>query len=103
MGRVSSGKPSLAYPIGWRGIMIMMVGLGVCLCRHSARILSASLGKSSRPINSRQLSRIMDINPGTISLYVQRLVEKGLVQSYPIPVCKLTIDELHIVWYSMAA
>jgi DNA-binding MarR family transcriptional regulator len=32
------------------------------------------------PINSRQLSRIMDINPGTISLYVQRLVEKGLVQ-----------------------
>jgi DNA-binding MarR family transcriptional regulator len=32
------------------------------------------------PINSRQLSRIMDINPGTISLYVQRLVGKGLVQ-----------------------
>jgi DNA-binding MarR family transcriptional regulator len=32
------------------------------------------------PINSRQLSRIMDINPGTISLYVQRLVEKGLIQ-----------------------
>jgi len=32
------------------------------------------------PINSRQLSRIMDINPGTISLYVQRLVEKGLVE-----------------------
>ena len=72
----------------------MMVGLGVGLCRHSARILSASLEKSSRvpvfnldkseiqfaPINSRQLSRIMDINPGTISLYVQRLVEKGLIQ-----------------------
>ena len=32
------------------------------------------------PINSRELSRIMDINPGTISLYVQRLVEKGLVE-----------------------
>ena len=32
------------------------------------------------PINSRQLSRIMDINPGTISLYVQRLVGKGLVE-----------------------
>jgi hypothetical protein len=45
MGRVSSGKPSLAYPIGWRGIVIMMVGLGVGLCRHSGRILSASLEK----------------------------------------------------------
>ena len=32
------------------------------------------------PINSRQLARLMNINPGTISLYVQRLVEKGLVQ-----------------------
>ena len=32
------------------------------------------------PINSRELSRIMDINPGTVSLYVQRLVEKGLVE-----------------------
>jgi DNA-binding MarR family transcriptional regulator len=32
------------------------------------------------PINSAQLSRIMDINPGTISVYVQRLVEKGLLQ-----------------------
>ena len=31
------------------------------------------------PINSRRLSRIMDINPGTISVYVQRLVGKGLV------------------------
>ena len=32
------------------------------------------------PLNSRQLSGIMDINPGTISVYVQRLVEKGLLQ-----------------------
>ena len=31
------------------------------------------------PTNARELSRIMDINPGTISVYVQRLVEKGLV------------------------
>ena len=33
------------------------------------------------PLNSRRLSELMDINPGTISVYVQRLVEKGLVQS----------------------
>jgi DNA-binding MarR family transcriptional regulator len=32
------------------------------------------------PLNSRRLSQLMDINPGTISVYVQRLVEKGLVQ-----------------------
>jgi DNA-binding MarR family transcriptional regulator len=32
------------------------------------------------PINSRRLSRIMDINPGTISVYVQSLVSKELVQ-----------------------
>ena len=32
------------------------------------------------PINGRQLSKLMNINPGTISLYVQRLVKKGLVQ-----------------------
>jgi len=32
------------------------------------------------PLNSRRLSELMDINPGTISVYVQRLVEKGLVQ-----------------------
>ena len=31
------------------------------------------------PINAAQLSRLMDINPGTISVYVQRLVDKGLV------------------------
>ena len=31
------------------------------------------------PVNSRDLSRIMDINPGTISVYVQRLVKKELV------------------------
>ena len=32
------------------------------------------------PLNARRLSELMDINPGTISVYVQRLVEKGLVQ-----------------------
>lgn len=32
------------------------------------------------PINGRQLAKLMNINPGTISLYVQRLVEKKLVQ-----------------------
>ncbi len=31
------------------------------------------------PLNSRQLAGIMDITPGTISVYIQRLVEKGLV------------------------
>ncbi len=32
------------------------------------------------PVNGRQLSKLMNINPGTISMYVQRLVKKGLVQ-----------------------
>jgi DNA-binding MarR family transcriptional regulator len=32
------------------------------------------------PLNSRWLSELMDVNPGTISLYVQRLVKMGLVQ-----------------------
>ena len=32
------------------------------------------------PINAAQLSRAMNINPGTISVYVQRLVEKSLLQ-----------------------
>ncbi len=31
------------------------------------------------PLNSRRLSQLMDVNPGAISLYVQRLVEMGLV------------------------
>ncbi len=31
------------------------------------------------PTTARTLSKVMDINPGTISVYVQRLVEKGLV------------------------
>jgi DNA-binding MarR family transcriptional regulator len=33
-----------------------------------------------QPINSAKLSNLMDINPGTISVYVQRLVTRGLVQ-----------------------
>jgi DNA-binding MarR family transcriptional regulator len=32
------------------------------------------------PINARRLSELMDVNPGTISVYVQRLVELGLVE-----------------------
>ena len=32
------------------------------------------------PMNSARLSATMDINPGTISVYVQRLVRKGLVR-----------------------
>ena len=32
------------------------------------------------PLNARRLSRLMDINPGTISVYVQRLVEMGMVK-----------------------
>jgi DNA-binding MarR family transcriptional regulator len=31
-------------------------------------------------INARRLSELMDINPGTISVYVQRLVELGLLK-----------------------
>ena len=31
-------------------------------------------------LTSRQLSDIMDINPGTISVYVQRLITKNLIQ-----------------------
>ena len=103
MGRVSSGTPSLAYPIGWRGIVIMMVGLGVCLCCHSGHILSASLEKSSRasPFNldSGVMYKMLNAVPGVPSLHSQ--AEEP--PPYPIPVCKLTIDELHIVWYSMAA
>ncbi len=37
------------------------------------------LGQFS-PINSRRLAELMDVNPGTISVYVQRLVEIGLVE-----------------------
>ncbi len=32
------------------------------------------------PLNSRQLSKTMNINPGTISQYVQQLINKGLIQ-----------------------
>jgi len=32
------------------------------------------------PTTARDLSKRMDINPGTISVYVQRLVERGLVE-----------------------
>ena len=32
------------------------------------------------PTNAARLSTVMDINPGTISVYVQRLVTKGLVR-----------------------
>ncbi|MBN2625572.1 MAG: MarR family transcriptional regulator [Spirochaetales bacterium] len=32
-----------------------------------------------QPLNSRTLSQKMEINPGTISLYTERLVKKGLL------------------------
>ena len=32
------------------------------------------------PISARDLSQRMDINPGTISVYVQRLAKRGLVE-----------------------
>jgi len=45
----------------------------------SDRAVLMVLGQFS-PINSRKLSELMNINPGTISVYVQRLVSKGLVR-----------------------
>ena len=45
----------------------------------SDRAVLMVLGQCA-PVNSHQLSHLMDINPGTISVYVQRLVGKGLVQ-----------------------
>jgi len=50
--------------------------LGLALSDCSTLMVMGQL----EPVNSRQLSEVMDINPGTISVYVQRLVEKGLVQ-----------------------
>lgn len=35
--------------------------------------------KQFAPLTAKQLSEYMDINPGTISVYVQRLVKKGLI------------------------
>lgn len=32
------------------------------------------------PTNARRLSRAMDINPGTVSVYVKRLVDSGLAE-----------------------
>ncbi|MBN1438048.1 MAG: MarR family transcriptional regulator [Anaerolineales bacterium] len=32
------------------------------------------------PLTSRRLSQLMGVNPGAVSLYVQHLVEKGLVR-----------------------
>lgn len=45
----------------------------------SDRALLMVLGQFE-PTNGKELSRYMDMNPGTISLYVQSLVEKGLVR-----------------------
>lgn len=45
----------------------------------SDRAVLMVLGQSA-PINSRQLSSLMTINPGTISQYVHSLVKKGLVE-----------------------
>jgi len=43
------------------------------------RALLMVLGRFA-PTNAAKLSTVMDINPGTISVYVQRLVTRGLVQ-----------------------
>ena len=45
----------------------------------SDRAVLMVLGQLHRP-TAAKLSTVMDINPGTISVYVQRLVTKGLVQ-----------------------
>jgi DNA-binding MarR family transcriptional regulator len=37
------------------------------------------------PLTSRQLSQLMDVNPGAVSIYVQRLVKLGLVQKQQDP------------------
>jgi len=50
---------------------IMNLNLSDC----SALMVLHKLGR----INAQQLSEAMDINPGTISVYVNRLVKKGLV------------------------
>jgi DNA-binding MarR family transcriptional regulator len=50
--------------------------LGLALSDCSTLMVLGQLA----PLNSRQLSEVMDINPGTISVYVQRLVKKGLLQ-----------------------
>ena len=50
--------------------------LGLRLSDCSALVV---LGQFA-PVNARRLSELMDVNPGTISVYVQRLVEMGLVQ-----------------------
>lgn len=44
----------------------------------SDRAVLMVLGKLA-PINSRQLSAMMNINPGTVSQYVHSLVKKGLI------------------------
>ncbi len=49
---------------------------GLALSDRAVLMVLGQLG----PLNSRRLAAVMDINPGTISVYVQRLVEKGLVQ-----------------------
>lgn len=36
--------------------------------------------KQFSPLTANKLSEYMDINPGTISVYVQRLVKKGFIQ-----------------------
>jgi hypothetical protein len=53
----------------------MMVGLGVCLFRHSGHILSASLGKSSRvspiDLDSGIVYKVLNVVPVAPSLHSQ--------------------------------
>ena len=46
--------------------------------RLADRAVCTILGKHGK-MNSRELSRLMDINPGTISVYVHRLESKGII------------------------
>lgn len=50
--------------------------LGLQMSDCSVLMVLRQLG----PTNARRLSRAMDINPGTISVYVKRLVDRGLAE-----------------------
>ena len=50
--------------------------LGLQMSDCSVLMVLRQLG----PTNARRLSQAMDINPGTISVYVKRLVDKGLAE-----------------------
>jgi MarR family transcriptional regulator, organic hydroperoxide resistance regulator len=51
-------------------------GLGLKLCEQAVLMVIGQL----TPVNSRQLSRAMNINPGTISVRLEGLIKKKLVR-----------------------